>query len=53
MRDEEEGRKKQARSNKQTRQSNTAHPRKSLFHVRQWCSERDGTDEACLFIICA
>ena len=28
MRDE---RKKQARSNKQTRQSNTAHPRQSLF----------------------
>ena len=26
MRDEKEGRKKQARSNKQTRQSNTAHP---------------------------
>ena len=31
MRDEEEERKKQARSNKQTRQSNTAHPRQSLF----------------------
>ena len=31
MRDEKEGRKKQARSNKQTRQSNTAHPRQSLF----------------------
>ena len=30
MRDE---RKKQARSNKQTRQSNTAHPRQSLVHV--------------------
>ena len=30
MRDEKEGRKKQARSNKQTRQSNTAHPRQSL-----------------------
>ena len=29
MRDENEGRKKQARSNKQTRQSNTAHPRQS------------------------
>ena len=27
MRDEKEERKKQARSNKQTRQSNTAHPR--------------------------
>ena len=31
MKDEKEGRKKQARSNKQTRQSNTAHPRQSLF----------------------
>ena len=31
MRDEKEERKKQARSNKQTRQSNTAHPRQSLF----------------------
>ena len=31
MRDEKEGRKKQARSNKQTRQSNTAHPRQSRF----------------------
>ena len=31
MRDEKEGRRKQARSNKQTRQSNTAHPRQSLF----------------------
>ena len=31
MRDEKEGRKKQARSNKQTGQSNTAHPRQSLF----------------------
>ena len=30
MRDEKEERKKQARSNKQTRQSNTAHPRQSL-----------------------
>ena len=30
MRDEKEGRKKQARSNKQTMQSNTAHPRQSL-----------------------
>ena len=28
---EKEERKKQARSNKQTRQSNTAHPRQSLF----------------------
>ena len=31
MTDEKEERKKQARSNKQTRQSNTAHPRQSLF----------------------
>ena len=31
MRDEKEERKKQARSNKQTRQSNTAHPRQLLF----------------------
>ena len=31
MRDEKEERKKQARSNKQTRQSNTAHPKQSLF----------------------
>ena len=31
MRDEKEGRKKQARSNEQTRLSNTAHPRQSLF----------------------
>ena len=31
IRDEKEERKKQARSNKQTRQSNTAHPRQSLF----------------------
>ena len=33
MRDEKEARKKQARSNKQTRQSNTAHPRQSLFRA--------------------
>ena len=33
MRDEKEERKKQARSNKQTRQSNTAHLRQSLFLV--------------------
>ena len=31
MRDEKEERKKQARSNKQTRQSNTAHPMQSPF----------------------
>ena len=34
MRDE---RKKQARSNKQTRQSNTAHPRQSLFLEKMSC----------------
>ena len=33
MRDEKEERKKQARSNKQTRQSNTAHPRQSHVHA--------------------
>ena len=37
MRDEKEGRKKQARSNKQTRQSNTAHPRHSLFLRKMSC----------------
>ena len=37
MRDEKEERKKQARSNKQTRQSNTAHPRQSLVHVDGTC----------------
>ena len=31
MRDEKEERKKQARSNKQTRQSNTAHPKAVIF----------------------
>ena len=40
MRDEKEERKKQARSNKQTRQSNTAHPRQSLFHVQYTRSPR-------------
>ena len=34
MRDEKEERKKQAKSNKQARQSNTAHPRHSLFLER-------------------
>ena len=33
MRDEKEERKKQARSNKQRRQSNTAYPRQSLFRA--------------------
>ena len=37
MRDEKEERKKQARSNKQTRQSNTAHPRQSLFLRKMSC----------------
>ena len=37
MRDEKEERKKQARSNKQTRQSNTAHPRQSLFLEKISC----------------
>ena len=36
MRDEKEERKKQAMSNKQTGQSNTAHPRQSLF--RMYCT---------------
>ena len=37
MRDEKEEQKKQARSNKQTRQSNTAHPRQSLFLEKMSC----------------
>ena len=37
MRDEKEERKKQARSNKQTRQSNTVHPRQSLFLEKMSC----------------
>ena len=37
MRDEKEERKKQARSNKQTRKSNTAHPRQSLFLEKMSC----------------
>ena len=37
MRDEKGGRNKQARSNKQTRQSNTAHPRQSLFLRKMSC----------------
>ena len=37
MRDEKEERKKQARSNKQIRQSNTAHPRQSLFLEKMSC----------------
>ena len=41
MRDEKEERKKQARSNKQTRQSNTAHPRQSLFLEKMSCFRWD------------
>ena len=42
MRDEKEGRKKQARSNKQQlRQSNTAHPRQSLFLPKMSCLRWD------------
>ena len=41
MRDEKEGRMKQARSNKQTRQSNTAHPRQSLFLRKMSCLRWD------------
>ena len=37
MRDEKEERKKQARANKQTRQTNTAHPRQSLFLEKMSC----------------
>ena len=44
MRDEKEERKKQARSNKQTRQSNTAHPRQSLVYT---CILRDGLQNKC------
>ena len=41
VRDEKEERKKQARSNKQTRQSNTAHPRQSLFLEKMSCLRWD------------
>ena len=41
MRDEKEGRKKQARSNKQTRQSNIAHSRQSLFLRKMSCLRWD------------
>ena len=37
MRDEKEGRKKQARSNKQQGKSNTAYPRQSLFLRKMSC----------------
>ena len=45
MRDEKEERKKQARSNKQTRQSNTAHPRQSLFLEKMSCLGWDSTHD--------
>ena len=38
MRDEKKERKEQARSNKQTKQSNTAHPRQSLFLRKMSCT---------------
>ena len=41
MKDEKEERKKQTRSNKQTRQSNTAHPRQSLFLEKMSCLRWD------------
>ena len=52
MRDEKEERKKQARSNKQTRQSNTAHPRQSLFlrkHAYHVEEEKHSTPKAVIF----
>ena len=45
MRDEKEERKKQARSNKQTRQSNTAHPRQSLFLEKMSCLRWDSNPQ--------
>ena len=45
MRDEKEERKKQARSNKQTRQSNTAHPRQSLFLEKMSCLRCDSNHD--------
>ena len=41
MRDEKERRKKQARSSKHTRQSNTVHPRQSLFLRKMSCLGSD------------
>ena len=41
MRDDKEERKKQASANKQTRQSNTAHPRQSLFLEKMSCLRWD------------
>ena len=57
MRDEKEERKKQARSNKQTRQSNTAHPRQSLFLEKMSCLseteiEAEGTQATCMESTC-
>ena len=49
MRDEKEERKKQARSNKQTRQSNTAHPRQSLFLEKMSCFRWDSNPRHTLY----
>ena len=46
MRDEKEERKKQARSNKQTRQSNTAHLRQSLYPEKMSCLRWEQTNKA-------
>ena len=44
-----EERKKQARSNKQTRQSNTVHPRQSLFLEKMSCLGRVGLEPTTLY----
>ena len=49
MRDEKEERKKQAGLNKQTRQSNTAHPRQSLFLRKMSCLGWDSNPRYTLF----
>ena len=51
MRDEKEERKKQARSNKQTRQSNTAHPRQSLFLEKMSCLGWDSNPRHCTCVL--
>ena len=51
MRDEKEERKKQARSNKQTRQSNTAHPRQSLFLEKMSCLRWDSNPRHVLYTL--
>ena len=48
MRDEKEERKKQARANRQTKQSNTAHPRQSLFLEKMSCLGWDSVSELSL-----